>query len=72
MSLYKSNLPYDAHTLSLCHTTALNAWDKTEEVGKKTEPLSKVIQGPTKTFPDFLQRLNSAVIEWLQIYYLNE
>ena len=28
---------YDDHTLALCHTVALNAWDRTG--GKKVEPL---------------------------------
>ena len=28
---------YDDHTLDLCHTAALNAWDRTGEIGKKTE-----------------------------------
>ena len=28
---------YDAHTLALCHTVVLNAWDKIGEIGKKIE-----------------------------------
>ena len=47
--------------LALCHAAALNAWDRTEEVGKKIESLAEVIQGPKEIFTDFLQRLTSAV-----------
>ena len=41
---------YNGHTLSLCHTAALNAWDRIEEVGKKIESFTKVIQGPKGTY----------------------
>ena len=44
----------------LCAAT-LNAWHKIEEVGKKIESFTEVIQGPKETFIDFLQRLTSAV-----------
>ena len=40
---------------------ALNAWDKIEEVGRKIESFTKVMQGPKKAFMDFLQKLTSAV-----------
>ena len=52
---------YDEHTLTLCCIAALNAWDRTEKVGKKIESFTKVIEGPKETFTDFLQRLTSAV-----------
>lgn len=60
MLMYKDSL-YDDHTLALCCTAALNAWDRIEEVGKRTESFAKVIQYPKETFTDFLQRLTSAV-----------
>ena len=34
---------YDDHTLDLCHTAALNAWDRIEEVGKKIESFTTAI-----------------------------
>ena len=52
---------YDDHAMNLCHAAALNAWDRTGEVGKKIESLTKVIQGPKETFMDFLQRLTSVI-----------
>ncbi|XP_052568117.1 endogenous retrovirus group K member 10 Gag polyprotein-like [Peromyscus californicus insignis] len=52
---------YDVQTLILCRTAALNAWDRVEEPGKKTESFTKVVQGPKESFTDFLQRLASAV-----------
>ena len=52
---------YGEHTLDLCHMAALNAWDRIEDVGKKLESFTKVIQSPRETFTDFLQRLTSAV-----------
>lgn len=52
---------YDAHTLVLWHAASLNSWDRIEEVGKKIESLTKITQGLTETFTDFLQRLTSAV-----------
>ena len=47
---------YDGHTLALCHAAALNTWDRNEEVGKKIESFTKVIQGSKET-THFLQRL---------------
>jgi hypothetical protein len=41
--------------------SAVKAWDKFTESGKRLEPFTQVMQGPKKTFPDFLQRLASAV-----------
>jgi len=52
---------YDEETLALCRLSALKAWDKVAESEKKLEPFTQVIQGPKETFPDFLQRLTSAV-----------
>ena len=56
--------PYDGHTVALCCVAALNAWEKTEKVGKKFESFTKFIQKvfiPKVTFMDFLQRLTSTV-----------
>ena len=39
----------------------MNAWGRIEEVGKKIESFTKVIQDQTETFIDFLQRLTSLV-----------
>ena len=39
--------------------SALKAWDKVAESGKKLEPFTQDIQGLKETFPDFLQRLTS-------------
>ena len=39
----------------------MNAWDRVEEVGDKTESFTKVIQAPKETFKDFLQRVTSTV-----------
>ena len=52
---------YDDHTLDLCDKAALNAWDRTGEIGKKIESFTKDIQGPKEIFTDFLQRLTSTV-----------
>ena len=52
---------YSEHTFQLCRTAALNAWDRIEEVGKKLESFTRVIQSPSETFTDFLHRLTSAV-----------
>ena len=52
---------YDEHTLVLCRMAALNAWDQIEEIGKKLESFTKVVQSPRETFMDFLHRLTSAV-----------
>ena len=51
----------DEETLALCRLSALKAWDKVAESGKRLEPFTQVIQGPQETFPDFSQRLTSAV-----------
>ncbi|KAL6087973.1 hypothetical protein STEG23_022833, partial [Scotinomys teguina] len=40
---------------------SLNSWDRIEEVEKKIESFTKVIQGPKETFIDFLERLTSAI-----------
>lgn len=47
--------------MSLCHTAALNAWDKIQEPGKRTEPYTEVIQGPKELVSEFVQRLTKAV-----------
>jgi hypothetical protein len=52
---------YDEETLVLCHLSAFKAWNKVAESGERLEPFIQVIQGPQETFPDFLQRLTSAV-----------
>ncbi|KAL6066104.1 hypothetical protein STEG23_017586 [Scotinomys teguina] len=52
---------YDEHTISLCRTAALNAWEKIPEPGKQTEVYTKIFQGPREPFTDFLQRLTTAI-----------
>ncbi|KAL6085349.1 hypothetical protein STEG23_022272 [Scotinomys teguina] len=52
---------YDEHTISLCRTAALNAWEKIPEPGKQTEVYIKIFQGPREPFTDFLQRLTTAI-----------
>ncbi|KAL6036463.1 hypothetical protein STEG23_034174, partial [Scotinomys teguina] len=52
---------YDEHTISLCRTAALNAWEKIPEPGKQTEVYTKIFQGPPEPFTDFLQRLTTAI-----------
>ncbi|XP_035296233.1 endogenous retrovirus group K member 113 Gag polyprotein-like [Cricetulus griseus] len=52
---------YDDHTLSLCRTAALNAWDKVRESGEQLEAFTKIEQGQTEPFKDFLDRLTRAV-----------
>ena len=44
---------YDEETLALCQLSALKAWDKVAESGKRLEPFTQVIQGPQESFPDF-------------------
>ena len=46
---------FDDHTLALCHTAALNAYDRPKESGKKTESFTKIIQGPKKPLMIFYQ-----------------
>lgn len=41
--LGEAQFRFDDHTLVLCHTTALNTWDRVEESGKRTELFTKVI-----------------------------
>lgn len=45
----------------LCHLATLNAWDKVEESGKKSESFTKIIQGPKEAYTDILQRLTSDI-----------
>lgn len=52
------HITFDDHILALCYTATLNAWDKIQRSGKKTEPFTKVIHGPKEAFTEFLQRLN--------------
>lgn len=54
-------LEFDDHTLALRHLAALNARDKVEESGKRSESLTKIIQSPKEAFNYTLQRLTSAV-----------
>ena len=55
----------DGHILALCHAAALNAWDRIEEVRKKTESFTKIIQGPKETFMD-------SYTDWFQIQNLDK
>lgn len=58
---------YDEAALALCHTEALNAWDKGEETGKGLESFTPIMQGPKETFTNFFffkkkkQRLTLAI-----------
>ena len=52
---------YGEHTVALCPMAASNAWNLIEEIGKKLESFTKVVQSPRETFTDFLHRLTSAV-----------
>ncbi|ERE73838.1 Retroviral nucleocapsid protein Gag containing protein [Cricetulus griseus] len=52
---------YDNHMLSLCRKAALNAWDKVREPGERLETYTKIEQGQTEPFKDFLDRLTRAV-----------
>ena len=45
---------YDEETLILCQLSALKAWDKVKESGKRLDSFTQVMQGPKETFPDFL------------------
>ena len=45
---------YDEETLALCVLSALKAWDKVKESGKRLDSFTQVMQGPKETFPDFL------------------
>ena len=54
-------LKFDDHTLVLCHLATLNAWDKVEESGKKSESFTKIIQGPKEAYTVILERLASDI-----------
>ena len=58
---------YSEYTLDLWCMAALNAWDQIEEIGKKAESFTKVIQSPKETFTDFLHRLTTAMSTMVQI-----
>ena len=45
---------YDEHILSLFHTAALNAWDRIQKLGRRTESYVRVKQGQWKLFRNFL------------------
>ena len=47
--------------MSLCSTVTLNAWDRIQELGKRTESYIRVKQGQREFFTDFLQRLTKSV-----------
>lgn len=46
----------DDNTLALCYLTALNAWHKVEGLGKRSESLTNIIQGPKEAFTDFFSK----------------
>ncbi|ERE82209.1 Retroviral nucleocapsid protein Gag containing protein [Cricetulus griseus] len=52
---------YDDDILSQCRKAALNAWDKVREPGERLEAYTRIEQGPTEQFQDFLQKLTSAI-----------
>ena len=41
--------------------SALNAWERIREIGKKSELFTEVMQSPKEDFTDLLPRLTSAV-----------
>ena len=52
---------YDDDILSLFRKAALNAWDKVHEPGEHLEAYTRIEQGPTKQFQDFLQKLTMSI-----------
>jgi hypothetical protein len=52
----QKQLEFDDNTLELCHLATLNAWDKTEESGKRFELFTKIIQDQKKPILIFFQR----------------
>ena len=57
----QSQALYNERNLSLCHTEALNACDRIQELGRRTEPYIRVKQNLREPSSDFLQRLTKAV-----------
>ena len=59
MLIFKDSLHLTIITLVLCHVAGLNAWDRAEESGKRTEPFIKIIQGPEEAFVESLASENA-------------
>ena len=47
--------------MSLCSTAALNAWDRIQELGKRTESYIRLKQDQREPFTDFIERLTKAI-----------
>ena len=41
---------FDYHTFALCLLEALNAWNKVEELGNRSELFTKILQGTKRIF----------------------
>ena len=52
---------YDDEVLFLCHKTALNAWGRLPEPGRKVKSYTRVRQGQGEPYTDFLQKLIKAL-----------
>ena len=46
---------YDKHIVSLCHTAALNAWERIQELGKQNESYIRVKQGQRESCSNFIK-----------------
>ena len=57
----QSQALYNEHDLSLSHKEALNAWDRHQDLGRRTESFIKVKQNPREPSSDFLQKLTKGV-----------
>ena len=57
--ILRTNL-HDEHNLSLYSTAALNAWDRIQELGKRTESYKhiRIKQGQREPFSDFFFKKN--------------
>ena len=54
-------LLYNGHTMTLCYVASSTVWDRIEEVGKKIESFTKVIDGPPKSLNRFLTNFDSNI-----------
>ena len=58
----KAQSTYNKHTLLLCRTAALNAWEKILDPGQKIEHYTKVKQDLKESYTDFLQKRSKTVL----------
>ena len=52
---------YNGHTMTLCYVASLTAWNRIEEVGKKIESFTKVINAPPKSLNGFLTNFDISI-----------